>query len=155
MGGFLASDFAAKHPKLISEIILVGMRKRYDKDPLEKIKEYIRTNKKGYLYKFYHECILPEDKWVRALFKNYIKEMSSEELLDGLDYLSGAELCIEKPNGVRVKFIHGENDKIAPIDGILSLKAEFPQADIVILKDAGHMPFLESDFKKCFTGKTE
>ena len=81
--------------------------------------------------------------------------MPTEQLIGGLDYLTTAELDVKKLKYTKIKFIHGENDRIAPIEGILSLKLEFPQAEFVVLKGAGHIPFLQTDFKEMFYGSKQ
>ena len=158
MGGFLGADFAYSHPERVKEITLMGMRQRYDKEGIEKVKEYIRTNRRAYLYKFYHESFSSEEKgelslFKRNLMKDYLRELRTEELLDGLDYLAQAGLKADGLKNVTVRFIHGERDKIAPVENICALRDEIPDADMVILKGAGHMPFLRDDFRKVFHGK--
>ena len=153
MGGFLAADFAAKYPQHVKNLTLIGMRKRYDVADTDKIKGYIETNKNGYLYKFYHECFSAEEKeelarFKKGLMKDYLKDIATEDLLDGLDYLKKAELNLETLRKVRTRLIHGESDRIAPVDGMLNIKKEAPWMDLIILKGTGHMPFLSSGFKK-------
>jgi pimeloyl-ACP methyl ester carboxylesterase len=149
MGGFLAADFASKHPERVNSLTLIGMRKRYDKDGLETIKRYLKTNKTGYLHKFYHECFSSEEKeclsvFKRGLMKDYLKELSMDELLGGLDYLGRTALDLSVIDKVKTRFIHGDADKIAPIKDIAGV------GGLTVLKGAGHIPFLRSDFKKVF-----
>ncbi len=153
MGGFLAADFASKYPERVESLTLVGMRKRYEKEGIGKIINYITANKSAYLYKFYRECFEAKNEWLASLIKKYIKEIDPEQLIGGLDYLSKAELNLGKSKAFKVRFIHGEDDSIAPVKGALSLKAEFPMTDLVLLKDTGHAPFLRSDFKEVFYGR--
>ena len=151
MGGFLAADLASKCPQMVKDLTLVGMRKRYDEDGIKKIKGYLGTNKNGYLYKFYHECFSPEEKealsvFKRGLMKDYLKEFAADELLTGLDYLTKAELKAEVFKKVKTRLIHGDSDRIAPIEELIGMEG------IVVLKGAGHAPFLRNDFKKVFYG---
>src|SRR3989338_11130875 len=43
-GGFLASDFASANPGKINELILAGIRGRYDREALEEIKLKLAKN---------------------------------------------------------------------------------------------------------------
>ncbi len=159
MGGFLAADFASGYPQKIKDLTLIGMRKRYDKDDIEKIKGYIANNKAGYLYKFYHECFSSGEQkelsiFKKGLMKDYLEEMTVDALIAGLDYLKSAELDTGKLKTVKTRFIHGEDDSIAPIEGVLALKNELPGSKLVILRNVGHIPFLRSDFK-AFYGRQD
>ncbi len=85
--------------------------------------------------------------------KNYLKELAIDELVAGLDYLSRAELKTETLKKVKVRFIHGTDDRIAPLKEILDLKEETGAMDLFTIKGAGHLPFLRNDFKEVFHGK--
>src|SRR3989338_10238336 len=61
-GGFLASDFASHNAGKINELVLAGIRKRYDCKALEEIKLKLTKNKKAFLYKFYLDCFSAADK---------------------------------------------------------------------------------------------
>ncbi|MFA5143217.1 MAG: alpha/beta hydrolase [Candidatus Omnitrophota bacterium] len=151
MGGFLAADFAARHPECVKHLTLVGMRKRYDQDGIEKIKGYLTANRTGYLYKFYHACFSPGEGEYLAIFKkglmkSYLKELSTDELLAGLDYLAGARLDLKALQNIKARFIHGGGDRIAPVEEMAGT------GGLVVLKGAGHLPFLRTDFKEVFYG---
>ncbi|MDO8525835.1 MAG: alpha/beta fold hydrolase [Candidatus Omnitrophota bacterium] len=160
LGGFLAASFASNYPEYVKDVTFIGMRGGYDTTGLEKVKRLIRNNKTAYLYKFYNEWFSSgeEEKRSRILFKNtlagdFLKESDTRELLDGLDYLGRARLDSAGLKDVKLKFIHGGDDRIAPIEEITDLKKGFPGAEFVIVKGAGHAPFLRRDFRKIFYGK--
>ncbi|MDD5427915.1 MAG: alpha/beta fold hydrolase [Candidatus Omnitrophica bacterium] len=160
LGGYLAAGFALNHPEYVNDITLIGMREKYDANGLEKIKSYIKNNKKAYLYKFYNECFSAETEenrylslFKRGLMRDYLEKANVDELLEGLDYLGRAKLDPAGLENAKIKFIHGEHDKIAPVRGIDGLKKVFQSAEFIIMKGAGHMPFLRSDFKDIFYGK--
>ncbi|MDD5136385.1 MAG: alpha/beta hydrolase [Candidatus Omnitrophica bacterium] len=149
MGGFLAADFAVRHPERVKSLTLMGMRKRYEEAGIEKIKEYLKTSKAAYLYKFYHPCFSPGEGEYLSLFKKglmkrYLKEFSTDELLEGLDYLAGARLDPDALRDVKARFIHGDSDKIAPIEEMAGING------LTVLKGAGHFPFLRTDFREVF-----
>jgi len=156
LGGFTASDFAAKHPDKINEVVLISVREKYERENIEKIRSSLNENKKACLYKFYNNCFLRNEKGALFLFKRnllagYLKA-DLDLLLEGLDYLSDSQLRLQELKGLKVKFIHGEGDKIAPMEEALKLKENLPQAKFISIGKTGHMPFFRPDFKKIFYG---
>lgn len=157
-GGFLAADFASHNTETIDELILAGMRRRYDQDALEEIKRKLKQNKRAFLYKFYLNCFSQYDNkacsWFkRSLLKKYIDQMSVEYLLCGLDYLSCARIKSEFLSGVKtIRIFHGAQDEIAPLEEAKKIKACLPHAQFIVLDRLGHLLFLNPDFRKEFNG---
>ncbi len=156
LGAFLAQDFALIYPETVNELIFLSIRKRYERKSLEEIKSQIKKNKKAFLYKFYLQYFSDEDKdaavWFkRTLLKNYISEMKSDELTEGLDYLSQACIQTDSLAGFKkLKIFHGEKDLIAPFSEACEIKDSLPLADFINIAATGHAPFLRKDFKARF-----
>ncbi len=152
LGGFLAADFASKHADMIDKLILIGIRKRYDKGVLQEIKKLLKKNKKGYLYKFYSQCFASgEDmRWFRKnLLKTYCNDIELDHLIETLDHLGKSEIDPEALSSVNnIKIIHGEKDLIAPFSEAVDIKEALPQAELACIKEAGHMAFLSSGAEK-------
>jgi pimeloyl-ACP methyl ester carboxylesterase len=150
MGGFVASEFASKHTKLIDEIFLVGIRKKYTSEGLKDVRRQLKKNKKAFLYKVYMQSFYNKDElhWFRDnLLKDYCEEFDLGYLLKTLDYLEDAELKPELLNKIKkIKIIHGELDPIAPIQEAADIKNSLPHARFIRIKEAGHIPFLRKDF---------
>ncbi len=157
-GGFLASDFASRNAEKVNELILTGIRKRYDRESLERVKLKLKKNKKAFLYKFYFDCFSTADnegcKWFRSrLLKEYLDNMSVEQLIEGLDYLSSAMINTEALSGIKkIRIFHGSKDRIAPFNEALEIKSCLPQAEFIRVEGAGHLLFLNPDFKEKFHG---
>lgn len=153
LGAFLAADFAAQNPDRIEEVILLNIRKNYQREDLEAIGSKLRKNKQAYLYKFYRDCFSPEDKagwrWFREnLLHDYSTGIRLEELLLGLEYLANAKIEPAKLRGVnRIRIFHGVKDKIAPFNEAEAFAAGLRQAEFVRIPDAGHLLFFNRDFK--------
>ncbi|MFC1808245.1 alpha/beta fold hydrolase [Candidatus Omnitrophota bacterium] len=152
LGGFLAAEFACKNPGMIDQLILVSIRSSYKKSEIAQVKEYLTKSKRGFLLKFYQDCFVNRDdsKWFREnLLKEYCDKFSSEELLRGLDYLTQAKIDTEALKKInRLKIIHGESDKIAPAEEVYHLTEDLLKAEVVFMKDTGHMLFLKDEFKE-------
>ncbi len=156
LGGFMAAEFALENPRKIDELILLGIRKKFERAALKEAEAGLRKNKRGYLYKFYHQCFSEDERQELGWFKKhllmrYLKEMKSEDLLYGLDYLSGSRIQPESLAALKkIRLIHGLQDKIAPFKEAAAIKSCLPQAELVCMPQAGHIPFLSRDFKDKF-----
>ena len=158
MGGFLAAEFSIQNPDKINEVFLVGVRKKYPQDGIRDIEEKIKKNKKAYLYKFYEACFFGASSSVWQDFRDdlldsYVNDMELEVLLSGLDYLSKVQLKAERLKDISVlSFFHSPEDKVAPYAEAQALYSELPRARFVTLKDSGHIPFFNPEFKDKFNG---
>jgi len=156
MGGFQAFDFALKYPARIEELILLSIRAQYDPAILEQIAQKIKSNKKAFLYKFYLDCFSSFDTDSLAWFKDnlmqdYLDNFPEQDLLYGLSYLLQARIVPQKLSLIpKVRMFHGEQDKIAPIEDAFKITEQFLGVDFVSLKQAGHIVFLNPEFKKNF-----
>ncbi|MDD5686558.1 MAG: alpha/beta hydrolase [Elusimicrobia bacterium] len=147
MGAFIAAGFASKYPEKVQEIIFVSAKERYEKESIARIKNYIKKNKNGYLYKFYIECFSKKEEkmfdWFRKnLLKSYYENMELNLLLEGLDYLLVARIDYETLKDLKIKFIHGNEDRIVPVEEVLKIKNSLPDAEYEIIECAGHLPWI-------------
>ncbi|MFA4842401.1 MAG: alpha/beta hydrolase [Candidatus Omnitrophota bacterium] len=153
MGAFLAADYAIKNPALVEELIMVSIRKRFPLQALSEIAEKIKFNKRAYLHKFYSEVFSPYDtqglNWFKqALEKYYIDKFNKEELLAGLDYLKGARISARQLSALEnIKVLQGGLDTICPLNEAAEVISQIPQAEFICLKNCGHIPFLNPEFK--------
>lgn len=152
MGGFIAFDFLSKHKEMVDSVTFVSVRDRFTKEEIDLTRSLLNKNRAAFLYKFYTDCFSKDEKdklsWFKkGLMRIYLKDMSLETLFEGLDYLSTIRITPEALDRVKVKFVHGELDRIAPIKEARRLKDRLPQAEFIAMKGAGHMPFLADGFK--------
>lgn len=157
MGGFIAYGLLSKYRDIIDEAILISVRRRYEKESIENIKIYLKKNARAFLCKFYKDCFSPNESerlaWFKDnLLKEYLDLMDLDMLLEGLDYLSGAEIDTVNTGSTKLKLIHGDEDKIAPIKDAYELKRSMPKAEFIVVSGSGHMPFLNSNFKRILNG---
>jgi len=146
LGGFVAAEFASKHPQSVDELILVSVRRKYKEAELTEIRGHLENNKKGYLYKFYGACFC-EGESKGVLFRKYCWEMDLDYLLKTLDYLREAEIKPESLHDLkRIKIIHGQNDNIAPINEAIDVKNRLKNSKFIGMENTGHLPFLKKGF---------
>ncbi|GEM_PF-612767 len=177
MGGFMAAGFAVNNPQRVGELILLSIRQKYESAQLKEIESKLQAGKNAYLYKFYLACFSEYDKeglaWFKKnIFKSYLKEMELNSLIEGLRYLSEAEINLE-PLAVlkKVRIFHGAQDKIVPFPPDLLRKSKrgdkkicseaallksylplnkFSWAEFICMPETGHIPFLNHKFRQSF-----
>ncbi|MDD5069514.1 MAG: alpha/beta hydrolase [Candidatus Omnitrophica bacterium] len=145
LGGYRALDFSISHNDLVDNLFLIGMRKRYQPTAIEKIKQFVTRGKKGYLSRFYRDCFYrPESvaQFKEDLSSIYYDKFSVDYLIDGLDYLAKSRIDPQDiPAGLTLVFVHGREDKIAPIKDVFELKEQISGSITVVCRDSGHFPF--------------
>ena len=157
-GAFAVCEFAGRNPKRIDELLLVGARRKYDGAELDHMRAGLSRNKSACLKGFYRRCFAREEmeryQWFKStLLKDYLKTMSTEQLIDDLDWLGRVEI---NPDDLRqterIWFIHGAADAIAPAEQAEALAGALPQAQLTLFEQTGHLPFLRDDFARCVHG---
>ncbi len=159
MGGFIAADLVSRYPVIFNEVILVSIRRRYDENDINHVRDYLRKNTKAYLYRFYDSLFSKTEKeherWFKeSLLKQYLGDPDSLHLFDGLNYLVNRELKANSLEGPNIIFVHGENDKIASLEEARFVAAEAPSAKFISIKGACHFPILREEFRDIFKVKT-
>ncbi|MBU0687678.1 MAG: alpha/beta hydrolase [Candidatus Margulisbacteria bacterium] len=150
-GAFAALEFAADNPNLVDQTILVSLRKKYKAEEIKNVENLLRQNHQAFLYKFYQDCFSNENlSWFKKnLMKNYLNKFRPDNLLNNLTLLGQAEVSAQKLCKIKnLLLIHGKNDRIAPVDEVRSLVSNMPQAKLIIIENAGHLPFLNRHFKE-------
>ncbi|MFH1753034.1 MAG: alpha/beta hydrolase [Candidatus Omnitrophota bacterium] len=152
LGGFLAQEFAIDHPGLVDSLIMIGIREKYRTEEISKLRKTLERSKAACLYKFYLQCFHDPGKlsvFKKGLFKNYLNEFSLEGLLDSLEYIGNARPDTEHLKGLReVIMIHGRHDRIAPVEEAIAIAGRMKGAQLRIVENSGHAPFLESSLDK-------
>lgn len=159
MGGFIAADLISRYPEIFDEVILVSIRRRYDENGIDHIKNYLKRNTKAYLCRFYDSLFSKTEKehkrWFKeSLLKEYLGDPDSLHLFNGLNYLVNRELKANSLDGSNIIFVHGENDKIASLEEARFVAAEAPSAKFISIKGACHFPILREEFRDIFKVKT-
>lgn len=154
LGAFIAVEFALNNKDRVDEVILLGVRDKYEPAVLEEVKQKIVKNRKAYLFKFYHDCFSDTRKeglkWFREyLLKDYLDTIQAEDLMRGLDYFSKAKINTESLKLIRkIRIFHGLEDKIAPVNRAKEMKRLSPGLEFIFIPDSGHAVFLSSAFKE-------
>ena len=153
-GGLLAAHFMVGYPEMVEKAVLVSVKENYSQNEIDKMKEYLARNKTTYLKGFYRKCFSGQDTvdkdWFATNLRDaYLKEMDMSFLSSQLDFLKYNHLPVMglKAHLRNIIFVHGEKDAVIPLGEVSSLHKYLPGARFITIKIAGHVPFLQSEFK--------
>jgi len=143
MGAMLALNFAANHPDRIDSLILISLRSHWPMSEIKEIKKKFLNSPAYFLKDFYRKCFLG-DKQAYTIFQTRIEpiylsglDKNIDILQRGLDFLGS--FIIPKPvPDLPIRLIHGKQDIVSPFSDMPAL----PGADLEIIDNAGHAPFL-------------
>ena len=150
LGGFAAADFAARHADSVEKLVLIGVRRRYPREEIERVRRALTADREACLRRFYRECFLPaqrEDfrRFRAELMPVYLDEMGTERLQEGLDYLEWAEIDPAALPAGKTVIVHGADDAVAPVEEARTLAAE-AGVELRVVDGAGHAAFLSPGF---------
>jgi pimeloyl-ACP methyl ester carboxylesterase len=152
LGGFLAAEFARRHPGRVRRVVLVGIRRRYPAADVESVRAKLLRDRRACLSDFHAQCFYPSRMAAYRLFRaglqeEYLREMDDAALLSGLSYLSTASLSASALPPCPVAIVHGEKDVVAPAAEAEELAGESGRASFHLLRGAPHAAFLEERFR--------
>jgi malonyl-CoA O-methyltransferase len=151
LGGFLAAEFAARHPGRVRRLVLVGVRRRYPAADVDAVRERLSRDRKGCLSDFYAQCFFPSRmadyrRFRAGLQEEYLRGMDDAALLEGLSYLASSTLSPAALPPCPVAIVHGEKDVVAPAAEAESLARDSGRAAYSLLRGAPHAAFLDERF---------
>ncbi len=153
-GGVALAGLATRHPDLVGQLILVGVRAAYPAAALAEIKDLLSRSHVTYLKCFYKACLGRADMaWFRqTLQKDYLAQCSLDGLKSGLDWLAQVQLDVAALQDMPlVTLIHGAADQVAPVQEARALAAQLPQARYCEVPGAAHAVFLDAAFSESVT----
>jgi pimeloyl-ACP methyl ester carboxylesterase len=157
-GGVALAGLAGRHPELVRQLILVGVRPAYPAEGLEEIKSLLSRSYATYLKCFYKACLDRVDMaWFKqTLQKDYLARFTLDGLVSGLDWLAQVQLDVATLQDMAsVTLVHGAADQVAPVQEAQALAAQLPQARYCEVPDAAHAVFLHPNFAECVTVRRE
>lgn len=148
MGGYVALAFAKKYPQRVSGLALVSSQAAADapdrkegryktaQDVAEKGVEVVadamtpKLSPSAEVQAFARKSILSQGK---AGVIGALKAMAERD--DSMPILSSFDFP--------VVLIHGDSDALIPLEKSQEIKAALPDAELVVLRGAGHLPMME------------
>lgn len=146
MGAMLGLDFAAKHPELISSLLLVSLRRCWPREEVQEIREEFSRDPETFMKAFYRKCFLGN----REAYKNFCSNLeplylaalkkNSGLLGRGLAFLNTFQPPAPPPS-MPTRLVHGRRDIVAPAEEMPSL----PGVAREVIDTAGHFLFLHPE----------
>lgn len=166
LGGMLAANIAAQHPEIVTRLVLVSCSLRFcktgnwphaiDAAVLELFADQLRKDYRTTLSRFLALQFKGDDH-AREGLRNLREQLfvygepDRQSLDQGLKILLQDDLRllagkISQP----LQLIGGEYDSLTPAAALEAIASEFDQARLVIIKSAGHAPFIShaEDFQQ-------
>ncbi len=158
LGGMLAANIAVLHPPIVTRLVLVSSSLRFcqtenwphamETSVLELFAAQLRKDYRGTLSRFLALQFMGDNharESLRGLREQLFArgEPDSKTLNQGLKILLEDDLrwqagTISRP----VKLIGGEHDNLTPAAALDMITHQFTQAELSIIKGAGHAPFI-------------
>ncbi len=157
LGGFLAAEFAIRHPERVRRLVLAGVRRRYPEGDVEAVRARLLRDRRACLADFYTQCFFPSRmaacrSFRAGLQEEYLREMDDAALLEGLSYLAGTEFPSQALASFPATIVHGGKDAVAPPSEAEALAREAAGASFLLLPDAPHAVYLDRRFRAAVSG---
>jgi len=154
MGGYIAFEFYRRFPDWVAGLILVATRAGADDEVGRAGRDNMIAGVRESGVEPVSRAMLPKllapTTYERnELLVNFVREMVESSTPEGL--VGALEAMKTRPDStllladidVPVLIIHGEDDQIIPVSQAEAMRDEIPNAKLVILPGAGHLPNLE------------
>ena len=157
LGGFLAAEFAKRHPARVRRLLLIGVRRRYPAAEVEAVRAALLRGRRACLSDFYARCFFPSRMREYRAFRgglqeDYLREMDEAGLLEGLSFLAENDFPGSGLPACPVTVVHGGKDVIAPAAEAQGLAGEAGRATFLLLPEAPHAAFLDEGFRAAAFG---
>ncbi len=157
LGGFLAAEFARRHPARVRRLVLIGIRRRYPAADVEGVRARLLRDRRACLVDFYAQCFFPSRMRAYRSFRSglqedYLREMDDAALLEGLSFLAAADFPASGLASCPVTIVHGGKDAIAPPAEAKMVARETGRASFLLLPEAPHAAFLDGGFPAAVYG---
>jgi pimeloyl-ACP methyl ester carboxylesterase len=154
MGGYVAMELCRRHPERVLGLILAATRAGADsaegkagRDQAAEVarKDGVAAIVEGMLPKL----MAPQTYKEQPDLVEFVKDMMMETSEDGvIGALAGMRDRVDStPDLAEFPFptliIHGQDDQLIPVSEAQAMLAAMPEADLVIIPEAGHLPNLE------------
>lgn len=154
MGGYIAFEFYRRFSDWVSGMILVSTRAEADtpegKKGRDQMAEQAREDGPEIIAQTMLPKLLAPETYERDEdLVGFVRDMMESSSVDGI---AGALMAMkERPDStetlgeidVPTLIIHGDDDQIVPLEAAEKMRDAIPEAELVLIPGAGHLPNLE------------
>jgi len=154
MGGYIAFEFYRRYPELVAGLVLVATRAAADtpeaRENRDRAVEKVREEGPAALSTGMLPKLLAPDNYENDdKLVAFVREMIDSASVNGI--VGALEAMKERPDStpllpeidVPTLVIHGEEDTIVPLAEAERMAEAIPDAELVTIPNAGHLPNLE------------
>ena len=153
MGGYVAFEFYRRFPRWVSALVLVSTRAgadsaeaRANRDAMARLVR--EEGPEAIADEMVPSLLAPEnsnDDELVDFVTDMIESTSTEGIVGALEAMKARPDSTPLLSQIRVPtlIVHGENDQIVDLQEAVAMRDAIPDADLVIIADAGHLPNLE------------
>jgi pimeloyl-ACP methyl ester carboxylesterase len=154
MGGYVAFEFYRRFPEWVAGLVLTATRSGADDEAgragRDKMIASVRQSGVEPVSRAMVPKLLAPDTYERnELLVNFVRDMVDSSSTEGI--VGALEAMKSRPDStpllaeitVPVLIIHGEADQIIPVVEAEAMRDALPDAQLVVLSGAGHLPNLE------------
>ncbi len=154
MGGYVALEFYRRYPEHVAALILTATRAAPDTEEGKMNRDRMIETAKKHGVTAVNKAMLPKlfapDNYENdSELVSFVQDMMDKTSLEGM--VGALAAMRDRPDSrptlgdidVPVLIIHGEADQIVPLAEAEAMMEAIPDAELVVLEDAGHLPNLE------------
>lgn len=154
MGGYIAFEFVRRYPEVVAGLVLVATRAAADtaetRENRDRMAEQVREDGPAELSAGMLPKLLAPDSYENdEKLVAFVREMINSASVNGI--VGALAAMKERPDStpllpeldVPTLIIHGEEDDIVPLAEAEGMCEAIPDAELVIVPNAGHLPNLE------------
>lgn len=154
MGGYVALEFYRRYPEHVAALILTATRAAPDSDEGKENRNRMMETTRNNGVTAVNKAMLPKlfapDNYENdSELVGFVQEMMEKTSVEGM--VGALAAMRDRPDSrpmladidVPVLIIHGEHDQIVPLAEAEEMVEAIPDAELVVLEDAGHLPNLE------------
>jgi len=154
MGGYIAFEFCRKYPERVAGLMLMATRPGADSDDVKKARDAAAETARNegvpaIVQGMLPKLLAPENYEAQPDLVEFVGNMMSETSVEGI--VGALAAMRDRPDStpdlagldVPTLVVHGEGDQLIPRAEAEAMAAALPDARLVVLGDAGHLPNLE------------
>jgi pimeloyl-ACP methyl ester carboxylesterase len=146
LGGWIAIDFAARHPQMVDKLVLVDSAGlAWEKAPAMDLNPASLADMRALLDSIFYDKKMVTDEFVLQAFTNHVRNNDGFTIQRTLAGFAQNQFEDTKLSSIHAPtlVVWGRQDELIPVSRSEKLRDGIPGAKLVVLEQCGHVPQLE------------
>ncbi len=146
LGGWIAIDFAARHPEMVDKLILVDSAGLpWGKAPAVDLNPASLADMRTLIDSIFYDKKMVTEQFVLQAFTNHVRNNDGYTIQRTLAGLAQNQFEDAKLSSIHAPtlVVWGREDELIPVSSGEKLRDGIPQAKLVVFEQCGHIPQLE------------